>query len=193
MIHLVSLLTAIALTLPGPWYRPGSEPETPLERAQRIQTIVEAIALETAEPPELWPWPAEDLALAVLVMTWSESGRWRLEVHHGSRMGDKGRARCLAQVWPGFLATRSEWRRSAGSDLESTRLCVRLAVRHLTFHADRCRVPMAPSERQMARIFSGYASGYSCSPRWLTSVSRAALWGRLRARTTNELVSLHPL
>lgn len=187
MTFLAKLLAA-ALSLPLPWHAPGTNPETPVERRERVETIVEAIVAETAEPPEAWPWPAPDLAYAVLVKTWYESGRWRLEVHRGSKTGDGGKARCLGQLHQSSLVSREEWLGSVGTDAASTRLCVRLVARVLAFHAARCRVGRRPSTRRLAAILAGYGTGGSCDPNHVSphlgkawALKRARLWERLRS------------
>lgn len=181
MIDLTTWLSAALIAIGVPWYAPNAAPETPEQYAARVEMIARATVEETSVPPEEWPLAPNDLAAAVAVVTWEESGRYRLDVHSGARRGDRGEALGLGQIhfWPGMMS-RAEWRESAGADELSTRAHVRLVAKILAFHAQRCRVTSA-NRREISKVFSAYGSGYSCSPTWQTSQRRARLWARLRA------------
>lgn len=178
---LAAKLLTVALALPAPWYPPERPPETGLERALRIQRLTEALVLEAKNPPACWRWSTADLAWAGLVITWWESGRWRVEVHDGTRRGDAGRSVCLAQIHDGGEEL-------VGTDLASTRRCIRTAYEHLARHARRCLPKDAePSPWHMAAVFTGFGTGHSCDPahdsphlgsNW--ALERARQWWRLK-------------
>lgn len=73
----------------------------------------------------------------------------------------------------------------AGTDLASTRRCVREALRHLQLHRERCRVA-SPTTRGVASVFVGYGTGGRCAPDFVAKHSgrfglrRAATWARLK-------------
>src|ERR1041385_943115 len=85
---LLARLLAIALALPPPYYLPGREPETQAERAARVERIVAAAISESAAVgKDEWPGTTEDLAAALLAVTFFESRHWALEVHDGRGRG----------------------------------------------------------------------------------------------------------
>lgn len=162
-----------ALQAPAPWYPPGRCPETSAERAERLTVIATAIDLETHDA-DIWAegWEREDWAWAAFAKTWHESRRFALEVHDGRLRGDRGASVCLGQIMHGGESL-------VGTSLEATRRCYREVFRHLQLHQRRCRV-FVPTVTGVARVFSGYGSGYSCSASWSWAVRRAAMWERLR-------------
>lgn len=171
---LATLLFLAALRLPEPHYPPGHCPETGAQRAARLSVVALAIEAETTEA-DAWHegWSRADWAFAAFTKTWWESGRFRLEVHDGRKRGDNGQSVCLGQVMGGGAEL-------VGTDFESTRRCYREVLRILHLHQMRCRVWEA-SIAGVARVFSGYGSGYSCSARWSSSRERAGMWWRLSA------------
>src|SRR5882672_8771652 len=146
-------LLAAALVLPPPYYSPGHQPETATERAQRIEVIVSAAVAES-KAVQGWPGREEDLAAAILSVTWFESRRWALEVHAGARRGDHGASVCLAQIW-------TYDRSLAGTSPEATRRCFRKAAEILAMHAARCGIRRI-DEMQMARLLGAYGTGRTC-------------------------------
>src|SRR5215831_4021911 len=162
-------LLAAALLLPPPYYLPGHEPETAAERARRIEVIVSA-AVSESQAVEGWPGTQEELASAILSVTWFESRRWALEVHDGARRGDKGASVCLAQIW-------TYDRSLAGTSPEATRRCFRRAAEILAMHANRCGIRRV-DEIQMARLLGAYGTGRTCHMMpWARK--RARLWASL--------------
>lgn len=121
-----------------------------------------------------WPGTSEDLALALLAITWFESRHWALEVHDGRARGDHGASVCLAQVW-------SKDQTLAGTSMASTRRCMQKAAEILVLHAQRCRVRNI-DEHQTARLFAAYGTGRTChATRWADK--RAGLWGHLKKKS----------
>src|SRR5689334_9855824 len=119
---LLARLLAIALALPPPYYLPGREPETQAERAARIERIVAAAVSESASVDKAdWSGTTEDLAAALLAVTFFESRHWALEVHDGRARGDRGASVCLAQIW-------TKDRSLAGTSSEATERCMHRAV-----------------------------------------------------------------
>src|SRR5262252_7139787 len=162
-------LLAAALLLPPPYYLPGRDPETAAERAHRIELIVSA-AVSEAKAVAGWPGTQEELATAILSVTWFESRRWALEVHDGARRGDKGASVCLAQIW-------TYDRTLAGTSPEATRRCFRRAAEILALHANRCGIRRI-DETQMARLLGAYGTGRTCHTMpW--AKKRAHLWAKL--------------
>ncbi len=183
MTFLARLLAA-ALLLPPPYYPPGHEPETAAERAARIEMIV-TVAVQEANATEDWPGTPEDLAAALLTVTWHESRRWALEVHEGRVRGDGGASICLAQIW-------SRDRSLAGSSREATRRCFRKAADILVLHARRCGI-VRMDEHGIARLLGAYGTGRTCHVMpWARK--RARIWARLmRASETplSEMPTAH--
>lgn len=166
-------LIAIALTLPPPYYPPGREPESHSVRSARIETIVTAAVDEAEWASDRWPGSSEELALALVSVTWFESRRWAIEVHDGRARGDRGASICLAQVWSRDASL-------AGTSLGATRQCMRKAAEIFLLHADRCRV-RSIDEHQIGRLFGAYGTGRTChSTRW--AGRRAAFWAGLKRR-----------
>jgi hypothetical protein len=162
-------LLAAALLLPPPYYSPGHEPESPAERAARIEVIVTA-AMDEAAATEEWPGTHEELASAILAVTWYESRRWALEVHEGRVSGDRGSSICLAQIW-------SKNRALVGTSPEATRRCFRRAADILALHARRCGIRRIDREA-MAHVLGAYGTGRTChGMAWARQ--RAGLWASL--------------
>ncbi|HVW24378.1 MAG TPA: hypothetical protein VHC69_03370 [Polyangiaceae bacterium] len=175
-------LLAAALALPQPYYSPGHEPETAAARAQRVEVIVSS-AMSESHGVEGWPGTDEELAAAMLSVTWFESRRWALEVHDGARRGDHGASVCLAQIW-----TRD--RSLAGTSPEATRRCFHRAAQILAMHAARCGIHRV-DEMQMARLLGAYGTGRTCHTMpWARK--RARLWARFM-NATGEAPDMHAL
>lgn len=169
---LLARLLALALALPPPYYLPGREPETRAERAARIERIVTAAVAEaTSVGRDEWPGTSEDLAAALLAVTFYESRHWALEVHDGRARGDRGESVCLAQIW-------TKDRSLAGTSFEATQRCFHRAAEIMILHARRCGFRYM-DQWQVARLFGAYGTGRTCqATEW--SRKRAVLWGRLR-------------
>lgn len=178
MTFLARLLAA-ALLLPPPYYNPGAEPETTAQREARIEVIVTAAVSESAAIEE-WPGTHEDLAAALLAVTWYESRRWALEVHEGKARGDKGASLCLAQIW-------TYDRSLIGTSPEATRRCFRRAAEILALHARRCGVQKI-NQYQMSRLLGAYGTGRTCRVMgWADK--RARLWAKLVAAAQSDPAS----
>jgi len=174
---LLARLLAFALALPPPYYLPGREPETQAERAARLERIVAAaVAESTSVDRDEWPGTSEDLAAALLTVTFFESRHWALEVHDGRARGDRGKSVCLAQIW-------TSDRSLAGTSSEATQRCMHRATEIMILHARRCGLRYV-DQWQAARLFGAYGTGRSCrATAW--SRQRAGLWVRLR-RAAND-------
>jgi hypothetical protein len=180
MTLLVRLL-AFALALPPPYYLPGREPETQAERAARIERIVAAaVAESTAVDKDEWPGTTEDLAAALLAVTFYESRHWALEVHDGRARGDRGESVCLAQIW-------TKDRSLAGTSSEATQRCLHRAAEILMLHSRRCGLRYM-DQWQAARLFGAYGTGRTCSATdW--AKKRASLWVRIRRAASGGAAS----
>lgn len=180
---LSSQMTEIAVSLPGPW----NAEEVGQPREERIQMIVDVIVTQShISVNDGWYWSVEDLAWATLTKTWYESGRWRKAVHDGRMRGDKGKSVCLGQIMNGH-------KRLVGTDRESTQRCIAEVMRHLIIHQNRClNEHSRPSVWSMAKVFSGYGTGHSCSAEHknkageLWALQRANTWKRLKNRAKNK-------
>jgi len=179
MPDLTTTLLAAALSVPAPWYPPGAAKETRAQYEERVSTIAQAVAAEVQEV-RLRGLGAKDLAFAVMTIMYNES-RFALDVHAGERLGDRGRASCLAQIHKSGLVPAEEWEVLTGVDLEATRRCARAAVRLLGAQYRRCAQPSSGGRMAMARAFAAYASGSSCTPT-SSSLRRAEEWEELKAR-----------
>jgi hypothetical protein len=182
---LAGRLATIAASAPPPWTS-AKNAEHPDDRAERLSTIARAIALESANPPEGWRWGPPELAALLLATTYEEGWMWRRDVHDGRKLGDNGRARCIAQLHrhPTWMP-KDLWLASTGTDLESTRICVAGAARVMAHYSKVCVSEWRASsslEVSFARVAAGYGTGKSCSP--LASSERRA---RLAMRWLGEL------
>lgn len=182
-------LVVIAMALPKPYYPPGKNPETREQYEARVEIVIEAVSLEAplARGPEgeEWLWPTEDLISGAFIKMWSESRRLSLEVHNGTRKGDNGKSVCLGQIMYGS-------KKLVGTDLAATRRCTAKVMQIMIQHQHRClrgKARSNPSPTSMARIYSGYGTGYSCSPnvhyvrhgkRYYWARDRAWMWWRVR-------------
>lgn len=152
------------------------------DRAERLEVIAAASSIESAQVPPEWPWSALTMQALLLATTYEEGQRWSRSVHSGERTGDKGKARCLAQLhqhktWvPGPM-----WRATTGTDLDATQLCMRGAVRILSHYSATCVSPWRAAndlEGSLARVIAGYGTGHTCSVTgrpWATKRARRAV------------------
>lgn len=178
-MSLKASLLAAALSLPPPWYAPGKQVEAEPEYRRRLETIVSAIAAES-EGVNGWTWGRKSLAIAVLSKFYEES-RFALEVHRGSRRGDRGRAICLGQHHRNGR-TESQWEALAGTDEASTRRCARATVQALVAAHRYCDLDGRPlTDQNMARVFALYGTGARCEPSERAR-KRAKRWRRLMDR-----------
>jgi len=169
---LAARLLAIALSLPAPW----ASVESPIDRTGRLEMITRVIAEETATEPR-WVWDNDDLAWAVLVSTYEESGRFRRDVHDGRFLGDGGRARCLGQVHAQPLIPWAEWVQSSGTSEAATRRCIRITARALAAAAARCVGSTRGLDRAgAARMFAAYGTGTSCDGSLPIARRRSRMW-----------------
>lgn len=177
MSDLISAVFAAALSLPAPWYPPGKNPETTTEYQARVRVISEAVATE-ARAAKGWGWGSRSLAFAALTILYNES-RFSLPVHSGDQLGDRGRARCLGQIHASGLIPKPEWEKLTGTDLDSTRRCVRATMRLLVAQHRWCAVHRKPlTTDNMARVFAAYGSGGRCGVTG-SARERARQWTRL--------------
>lgn len=141
-------------------------------RTERLAVIASAVVTETEKPPAGWPWSSEQLAWAVVAVTYHETG-FKRAAHIGTSRGDHGRSVCLGQIMGGGDDLVGEGR-------PATRRCIRRVAEILALHARGCvyRPGPRPQTWQMARAFNSYGTGRTCKPaRW--SWQRAGTWARL--------------
>lgn len=162
----------------------NSRKEDPIAREERIKMIIRVIIERAAaKNTPAWGWSDDDLALAIFVKTFFESGRFNRDVHSGKIRGDKGRSVCLGQIMFGG-------NKLVGISPEATAKCIDAVIYHLTFHRARClkNVTAVPNSWMIGKIFAGYGSGYSCNPlhknkfgdKWV--LPRMRLWSLLKER-----------
>lgn len=171
--------TALALMLAQATSWGDTEPS--IERAERLEVIETAAELESALPPEGWRHGSLALKAALLRTSYEEGERWSFRVHAGKKLGDGGRARCLNQLHRHHTWTPGPmWKATTGTDLASTRLCMRGAARVLAHYSATC-VSDWKAERDLegslARVFAGYGTGTTCS-------TTGRPWAVNRARKT---------
>jgi hypothetical protein len=180
MNDLKAALLSVALGLPSPWYPPGQNPETKEQYRARVEVIAEAVAIEAADARG-WTWGTRALAMAALTLMYNES-RFKLPVHSGDLLGDRGRASCLGQIHVSGLVPKSEWLELTGVDLASTRRCARATIRLLVVQYRSCGLHRrAMSVDAMASVFAKYATGTSCRAGG-GSFARAREWQRLMSQ-----------
>jgi hypothetical protein len=172
---MLSGLMTIVAVLPAPWCAPRSC-ESEADRAARLGTIAQAIHDVAAAPPPGWSWGPEELAAALLATAYEESGRFRRDVHDGTKLGDNGRARCLTQVHAQDALPRNQWRGTTGLDYDATRRCFQAAATLLALSA-RCVTRPELGAHQRARIVAAYGTGKTCDPTLGFARRRAELWG----------------
>lgn len=180
MILKETLLAAILLWAP-PWYPPGENPETLDTYRARLETIAEAVAVES-EAAARAGLGRRALAAATLTVWYGET-RFSYEVHVEGKSRwhqDWGKARCLGQLHVSGLVPKDEWELLVGGDLEATRRCARATMRVLAAQARYCSVK-APTEWSLARVFAAYGSGRGCAvtPQ---AKQRAKRWSTLMQR-----------
>lgn len=159
---MLKIILALALSLAPPWYRPGTNPETPEAYRSRVTTIATAIADESAEAAaDNWGYDERALAVLMLRHSYNES-RFRLDIHAGTTFGDSGRASCLAQIHASRIIPKPEWEGLVGTDLQSTRRCYHAMVRVLKSNRWGCARGLPFGAPAVAAILSGYRTGSSC-------------------------------
>ena len=184
MLTLLLIITMKLMALPPPWYL--NQPEAPHERQERLETIVLATYLETRVPPKTWRHSPRDLFWAVMATTYEESRHWAVEVHDGRVKFDKGRSHCLGMIMRGTFVKGEKWKSLVGTDLAATRRCMRMTAKVLGHHSQRCLWISADANAwNMAKIFAGYATGYSCNAMFkvkdgFSAPRRAYTWSKLR-------------
>lgn len=161
------LLIAV-LAAPTPWGCPEDAPA----REARLRSIVRVAIEVTAEPVP--GWSHQQRTALLLAKLQAESGGYRLDVHDGSRRGDRGNSICLGQVMhgPWLSMSRAEWESLAGTDIAATRRCLTEVWRQLQMHRRMC-ASGAPTRRKVAALYSSYGTGKGCAVR---------PWGKVRAR-----------
>lgn len=180
------ILTLALQLIAGPTYGEYDHLESVSQYYDRLDTIAEAIVIETS--PEnrhhLWGWDQESLAFAVL-STWYYESRFDLRVHEGSKhprySQDNGFAKCMGQIHIGIVS-KSEWYQLPGTDLESTRKCAKATIKVLSRWFYRCGYKnKKPNRGRMMSMFGGYKTGRGC---WSdkNSSKRATLWSDLYRR-----------
>lgn len=176
-------LALIAFAAPGPWQNPKAPVESNQERLDRLETLAYAVALESEAPPPGWTWGSEELAALLMATTYEEGRRWHKDVHSGNVTGDKGKARCLAQLHKSNeFMPRDKWLDSTGTDLVRTRICIAGAARVLAHYSSKCVGGWREKdlESAFARIVAGYGTGKGCDARgkkWAWERSqRAVRW-----------------
>lgn len=175
-------LLTIALAFPAPWHPPGTNPETPEQYRERLETIAEAIAIESRLGK---PLPEGDHALAAATLVlWQAESSFSLAVHTNvgkTRWGqDYGRARCLGQLHASGLVPKAEWETLAGADLAATRRCAAATMRMLRAQYWVCKSRRGNGGR-VARMYEAYATGRTCEPRQRSN-TRAYRWKRVNGQ-----------
>jgi hypothetical protein len=166
-LSLEDKLTFTALNLPERWQPPSQpKPETIPERRERLRLIVRALMLELPEAKGLrgeeWFWTQEELAWVTFTKIYHESYWFSLDVHNGELRGDRGKSVCLGQIMRGEEEL-------VGTDMESTRRCLKRVIAYLVMHQNGCLAKQAkPSSWSVARIYAGYGTGRTCDARhWM--------------------------
>jgi hypothetical protein len=159
---LKELLLAAILQWAPPWYPPGENPETVADYHARLETIAEAVALESTS---VAAGRLDHRALAAATLTvWYGETRFSYEVHALGKSRwhqDWGKARCLGQIHVSGLVPQQEWEQMVGADLEATRRCARATMRVLAAQSRYCSVRGA-NQGSLARVFAAYGSGRGC-------------------------------
>lgn len=127
------------------------------------------IATATADVATRSSWEPREMALALLVKTWHESGRWDVRVHDGELRGDchgegwrrRCRSVCLGQIHAGSgVVTYHEHKRLVGTDWRSTRRCLAAAARALETARWQCRTD------RIEAAYALYGTGSRCDARF---------------------------
>jgi hypothetical protein len=130
----------------------SDEYEDPTARAHRVETIAAAVVAETDD----------DLEAALVAATIEHEGEHlSRRVHEGRQLGDHGRAYCLGQVHAQRWLPRDELVRTVGTDLESTRRCVRAVV--VVYRMIPCT---------LRGKINSYATGRGCRAEWSGATER---------------------
>lgn len=146
----------VAAALLGVWLalqpHGSDEHEDETERRSRIETIAAAVVAETDN----------DLEAALVAATIEHEGEHlSRRVHEGRKRGDSGRAYCLGQVHAQRWLPAAALPRTVGTDVESTRRCVRAVVRLYR------EIPCT-----LRGKINAYGSGKGCRYAWVGSAER---------------------
>jgi len=142
---MIEFLAALLFTYHTTRVPPQYRHETEDARQTRIRTIAQAQVEECIEN-RIPGWPLKAcVALGTTIAQW-ESGLLE-EVHSGAKKGPAGEV-CLFQLHRAVTAipdkhyriTKEELEQSTGTDLDHTRMCVRLGMRIVRWHIKRCAI-----------------------------------------------------
>ena len=170
---LEAILIAAILLLPAPWYKENN-PETTEQYKTRATLIAKAIASEVP-----------DLRSALLVLNlFRHESAFRLSVHDGSRKGDAGQSVCLGQNKRHRLS-KAAHEALMGTDMASTRNCVRITHRRLQSARRLCN---ARQQGGPTGTYSLYGSGASCEMPWAKERAYrfTLLWQKWRPQLTKH-------
>lgn len=135
--------------------------ESRSEGLKRYESIARAIARTANNPPSTWTWPAEDLAVGLVVISRHESAFWR-SVQTGAVRGPAGEV-CLVQINSGTGYTQAERERMVGLDDASLDHCLFAGSDLLARARNGCKVS-GPNWFHAA--IASYGSGRSCRGAW---------------------------
>jgi len=160
------------------------------EDRTRLATLAR-VNVEVCEAHPIKGWSlAQCVALVTTTQMW-ESGLLR-KVHAGEQRGPSGE-RCVMQLHrevvmiprPVYAITREEWEKIEGTDEESTRACVTLGLRALSWHITRCNIRLDGHQYlALAGLFNEYhrpSARCRAMSSWLSG-RRADTWATLAAK-----------
>jgi len=151
----------------------AADRETALERQKRRRRIARAVVEVSRETRPAWL--TERVAVAATMTIWHAESRFSQTVHAGglSRWGsDDGKSRCMGQVKVSAHLPKSEWEKTAGTDLEATKRCARATLRRFRGAAWACgRFTQSAASWRLA--FRNYGTG-GCDEPLPSEAKRAA-------------------
>jgi hypothetical protein len=148
----------------------GMLAELPAERAERLETIAEAVDIASGGDPA---------AAAAVLVIWGRESRLARWVHDGTVKGDHGRAACMGSLHPSKKVP--DWSRLTGVEIAPTVRCALRTLQVFRSGIFLCAGGIRNAEARAALAFEYYARG-SCHLAGKESLRRAREWTRLSAR-----------
>lgn len=157
----VAAAVAIAHALAPDWSPLVHTDEIEADYHARVTLIGESAWAVAGEYYAEQPWVRLHWARGLLVIVAGES-HYRRAVHAGDVLGDRGRARCLAQIHSIAAGGPEAWAATSGVDRPATERCLGAALRVLRGAVGACARMLgrgAAPEAVLAGAVARYGSG----------------------------------
>lgn len=170
LLHLLLTLTGGSPSAKGPILL-----ETKAEHQVRMSRVATSLSIFPKDNYG-WHWSKRELQLVLISTLYIESG-FHHDVHSGKKLGDNGRAACLAQLHVTHLVPRERWHRITGTGLRETATCIQSAANVLGHLARTCTKKAGGLTQSKLRIiFNAYQSGRCNGPGHTTKNRIRVYW-----------------